>query len=106
MERACDILLAAVLIGITLPLLLITAVTIKLEGPREPVLSLYPHPTMRDYHVLKFRTILGSQSRTRLTLVGRFLRYTRIEDLPQLLNVLRGDLTLIGADRRRRCFEQ
>jgi lipopolysaccharide/colanic/teichoic acid biosynthesis glycosyltransferase len=54
-------------------------------------------------HILKFRTMTGQdnpndalKSTLRVTTVGRFLRKTRIDELPQLLNILRGDLSFIG----------
>jgi lipopolysaccharide/colanic/teichoic acid biosynthesis glycosyltransferase len=54
--------------------------------------------------MLKFRTMLPEPERTmpvwarKLTQVGEFLRYTRIESLPQLINVLRGEMSLIDPD--------
>jgi lipopolysaccharide/colanic/teichoic acid biosynthesis glycosyltransferase len=47
--------------------------------------------------LIAFRTAQGDGAFE--TRVGSFLRYTRIEHLPQLINVLRGEITLIGADR-------
>ena len=68
----------------------------------------------RCFYMLRFRTLMHDPERAsgrllcdwpaRETRVGRFLRYTRIEDLPQLINVLRGEMTLIGADGKPSIF--
>ena len=105
--RALDLLLACFLIGFTLPLMAIVAVSIKLESPG-PIFSRARPRRLggNDVELLRFRTTLRSAKGGgpigrggRLTRIGWFLRYTRIEDLPLLVNVLRGELTLVGTGR-------
>jgi lipopolysaccharide/colanic/teichoic acid biosynthesis glycosyltransferase len=60
----------------------------------------------RPFEILKFRTMIDNAQRrgglitfgkdTRITRVGRILRKTKIDEFPQLINVLRGDMTLVG----------
>jgi lipopolysaccharide/colanic/teichoic acid biosynthesis glycosyltransferase len=105
--RAANPAIAAALIVFTSPLMAFAALAIKLDSPG-PVLHRQPRlgPDGRRFFVLRFRTMTHDPERAsrpvwdrgaRETGVGRFLRYTRIEDLPQLVNVLRGDMRLIGA---------
>ena len=97
------------------PLIAFIGLAIKLDssGPvfcRQPRIDLIG----RRFFVFKFRTVMHDPERAssglrgdrhaRETRVGEFLRYTRIEDLPQLINVLRGEMTLIGAEGRPSIF--
>ena len=106
-----DILIAAALIAITLPLVAFVALAIKLDsaGPfsRNPRLG---HDG-RYFFALKFRTTvydLGQASwpvwywdrAARETSVGQLLRYTRIDHVPQLINVLRGEMKLLDIEDR------
>ncbi len=104
MKRLIDLLVACMFIAFTLPLTAIVALAIKLESPG-PIF--YRHPCLdhsgRRIEILKFRTTLhqaqyggATYRRGASTRIGWFLRYTRIEDLPQLVDVLRGELTLFG----------
>jgi len=107
MARSGDIGLAAVLFAITLPLMAIVALTIKLESPG-PVLvgQTCIGRRGRRFHMLKFRTaefhprLMPLPSARQPTVVGRFLSYSRIEILPQIVNVLRGDLSIFDRDGR------
>jgi lipopolysaccharide/colanic/teichoic acid biosynthesis glycosyltransferase len=110
MKRPGDLMIAWALIMFTLPLMVIVALAIKLESSPGPVLvNRYITRGGRRIDVLKFRTTLHQPQNVRpiwssadLTRVGWFMRYTRIEYLPQLIHVLRGDLTLTGATGRHR----
>jgi lipopolysaccharide/colanic/teichoic acid biosynthesis glycosyltransferase len=83
--------LAAGLLLLTLPLGGLVCLALKLDGSG-PVLSQQPrlNHAGRRYWVLRFRSPE--------TPLGEFLRYTRIENLPLLINVLRGEMTLMGVD--------
>lgn len=98
MRRSIDILFAALVLVLVLPLLLVICLLIKLEssGP------IFYRPNMIGWHgkafsLFRFRTMYADarigQSFTR---VGRFLRNYSLDHLPQVFNLLRGDLTLIG----------
>jgi lipopolysaccharide/colanic/teichoic acid biosynthesis glycosyltransferase len=103
--RLLDIAMATILLAITLPLLLITALAIKLEG-MGPVLERREciGSGGRRFQMLKFRTTVHNpEYPTRdwaqeLTQVGQVLRNTRIDALPQLVNVLRGEMSMIAGD--------
>ena len=100
MSRALDVLIACVLIVITFPLMIIIALAIKLDSPG-PILSrtnAFGYSRANRADILKFRTtiyepaMLGRSPRR--TRIGRFLCVTRIDDLPRLFNILRGDLSV------------
>jgi polysaccharide biosynthesis protein PslA len=101
MKRFGDVVISCAAIVFSLPLLAIIAITIKLHS-RGPVLV---HENRRvaagrRIQVLKFRTTAHRQVESTagvqeyLTTIGQFLYYTRLVDLPQLINVLRGDMSL------------
>jgi lipopolysaccharide/colanic/teichoic acid biosynthesis glycosyltransferase len=102
-----DFVIACLLLAITGPLMLIVALVIKLESTG-PVLERRECIGRggRRFQMLKFRTTMHDPRHAtpawaqKTTQVGEFLRYTRIEDLPQLINVLRGDISIIDRDAR------
>lgn len=108
MKRGFDLAVAAVALVILSPGMLITAIVIKLESPG-PVLFRQQRMgrTNRLFEVLKFRSMYvdqgdqhGDRSTARgdrrVTRVGRIIRATSIDELPQLLNVLGGSMSLVG----------
>jgi lipopolysaccharide/colanic/teichoic acid biosynthesis glycosyltransferase len=107
MARVGDLLIAVVLIILTLPLMVIVALAIKLDSPG-PVLSKREEwgPQGHKFQLFGFRTESNAlQGANRLphppiTPIGAFLCWTRMDSLPQLINVLRGDLTIVGTGRR------
>lgn len=95
------------LLLITAPLWPLIALAIKLESPGPVIFSQRRRGVyLREFKVLKFRTMRvmedGANVRqavaadTRVTTVGRILRRTSLDELPQLLNVLRGEMSLVG----------
>jgi len=107
MKRAFDFLVALVGLVVLSPLLLPVALFIKFdsEGPiffrQERIVK-----SFRPFRIYKFRTLIhvttGNRrlltvgKDARITRVGRFLRKTKIDELPQLINVLKGDMSLVG----------
>jgi lipopolysaccharide/colanic/teichoic acid biosynthesis glycosyltransferase len=100
MNRALEVPIACILIVITLPLMAVVALAIKLDSPG-PVLARanpFGHDRPNRADLFRFRTTVhdpaGFGWGGRRTRVGEFLYLTRIDELPQLFNVLRGDLSL------------
>lgn len=109
-KRVIDTAIAATVLLVAWPIMLLVALAIKLDSPgpaifRQTRIGFGGHP----FTVQKFRTMHVSQgaieSRTaamtqmddvRITRIGRFLRKSRLDELPQLLNILRGEMSLIG----------
>ena len=114
-KRIIDILFGAFLGICSLPVCIVAAIAIKLEdhGPvfySQERIGLYGKP----FTVFKFRTMrtdaekFGAQWATkddpRITKVGKFLRKTRIDELPQILCVLKGDMSMVGPRPERAVF--
>jgi putative colanic acid biosynthesis UDP-glucose lipid carrier transferase len=105
MRRLADLVVACVVLAATLPLALLVALAIKCEGPG-PILERQTCIGRggRRFEMLKFRTTVADRDHNvpiwtrKTTQVGHFLRSTRIESLPQLSNVLRGEMSLIDPD--------
>jgi len=115
-HRLLDVLGAAVLLLLTLPVLLLVAVAIRLESPG-PIL--YRQERIgragRTFTILKLRSMRddaeadgvarwAAPKDSRVTRVGRFIRLTRIDEIPQALNVLRGEMALVGPRPERTVF--
>jgi lipopolysaccharide/colanic/teichoic acid biosynthesis glycosyltransferase len=103
MNRAVEIVIVGFLIAFTLPLMALISLAIKLDSPG-PVLShayLLRGKGSNGTPVLKFRTT-PHEPRTvgrgpRRTRVGQFLYFTRVDELPLLFNIVRGDLRVAEA---------
>ncbi|PSW11954.1 LPS biosynthesis sugar transferase SypR [Photobacterium rosenbergii] len=112
MKRASDVLLASIGLIITLPVWPVIALLIKLDSPgpvfyRQMRVGKISDQQVELFEVIKFRSMSNNaesasgatwaqQNDPRVTKVGHFLRVTRLDELPQFLNVLKGDMALIG----------
>ena len=107
-KRVIDIVCSLVLLMITSPIMVITAISIKLYD-NGPVFYKQIRCTLnqREFKILKFRSMrvdaekdgvarLAAKDDKRITPIGRFIRAVRIDELPQLLNIIAGDMTFIG----------
>ncbi|MGX8832915.1 exopolysaccharide biosynthesis polyprenyl glycosylphosphotransferase [Amedibacillus sp. YH-ame6] len=107
-KRIVDLIICVPIFIVTLPIMLITAIAIKAEdhGPvfyKQTRLTLHA----KEFKIIKFRSmridaekdgkaVLMQKNDDRITKVGKFIRKCRIDELPQLLNVIKGDMTIIG----------
>jgi hypothetical protein len=92
--RTLDVLVTLTLLGLTAPFMVLTVIAIKLEdGWRAPAIYKQRRVGLdgRAFDAIKFRTMRGP----RVTRVGTIIRQLRIDELPLLLNVLRGEVSLI-----------
>lgn len=105
LKRLFDIAVAAAMLILALPLIVVTALAIRL-ALGSPVLLRQTRPGQhgKPFSFYKFRTMTEERDATgallsderRLTRLGRWLRSTSLDELPQLFNVLRGDMSLVG----------
>ena len=108
MKRAFDIALSGIGLAISWPVWLVAALAITLED-RGPVFYTQERVGLRGrvFRVLKFRSMVpnaearvgalqASHGDPRITVVGRFLRATALDELPQLWNIFRGDMSFVG----------
>jgi putative colanic acid biosynthesis UDP-glucose lipid carrier transferase len=106
-KRALDVVASALLLLLFAPLLLLAALLVKLESPG-PALFRQTRGGLGGarFQILKLRTMhcredgpeltQAQRGDNRITRIGRLLRASSIDELPQLLNVLRGDMSLVG----------
>lgn len=116
-KRLFDLFLSFLLLILTFPLMLLAALAIRLES-RGPILfrQIRTGRNGEPFTIYKFRSMRvdaekdGAQwakvGDTRITRVGNFLRKSRIDELPQILNVLRGDMSFIGPRPERPEFNE
>jgi len=117
-KRTLDILVSSLGIIITFPFMLLIALLIKLESPGK---ILYGQERMgldkRKFKMFKFRSmhqdsemetgpVWAARNDARRTRVGEFLRKTSMDELPQLFNVLKGEMSMVGPRPERPVFIQ
>ena len=113
-KRALDIFLVLTALLPAAPVMALVALWIRLEDGG-PVFYRQKRMTQngREFDILKFRSmipnaekhsgaVLASENDPRITRVGRFIRATRLDELPQLLNILKGDMSIVGPRPERR----
>ncbi|MEA3489039.1 MAG: sugar transferase [Candidatus Omnitrophota bacterium] len=116
LKYVLDKVLAAILLIVTFPVFIIVAFIIKIDGLRHPENSgsvFYTEPRMSEkkmFNIIKFRTITGSsikwireQPDTRsstgnpnITAAGKFILEWYLDELPQIINILKGDMSFVG----------
>ena len=104
-KRGLDIVISAVLLAILWPVMLVIALTIRLAMGK-PVFFVQDRPGLNGtiFRIYKFRTMHDRwrpdgtplPDGDRISRVGRFLRASSLDELPELLNVLKGDMSLVG----------
>ena len=107
LKRFLDLLFALLLLVILLPLFILISIAIKIDS-KGPVMFRQVRITQygRKFRIFKFRTMvnnaheLGSQvtvkNDNRVTKIGKLIRNCRLDEIPQLLNIIAGDMTFVG----------
>lgn len=106
-KRIFDIVFSTILLTVTLPIMILVSILIKLESPG-PLIYKQTRVGLQGklFTIYKFRSMVNDsekhyitwarQNDDRITRVGKFIRKTRIDELPQLINVIKGDMSIIG----------
>ena len=107
-KRAMDIMLCAIAMLIAAPIMLVVAIAIKLEDGG-PVFFMQKRATIdgKTFDILKFRSMIVDAEKfgevipatdrdPRITKVGNVIRATRIDELPQIINILKGEMSIVG----------
>jgi len=114
-KRIVDVAISTILLIITSPLFLIIPIIIKISS-RGPIFYVQERSGLDEkrFKLIKFRTMVNnaeengpqwaSENDPRVTRVGKILRKLRLDELPQLINVLKGDMSLIGPRPERDYF--
>lgn len=107
MKRVFDVIVSILIMILLLPILLIIALAIKWDT-KGPILFRQIRVTQyeKKFRIFKFRTMVNKhlptenkvtmKNDTRITAVGKILRHYRLDELPQLINVIKGEMTLVG----------
>lgn len=115
-KRGLDIIMALILLILTAPITLITAILVKITSPG-PIFYRQTRITEgnQEFEILKFRSmsltaetqsgpVIATKNDARVTPIGKYIRALRIDELPQLINVLRGEMSMIGPRPERPFF--
>ncbi|MBU9713441.1 sugar transferase [Evansella tamaricis] len=116
-KRIFDLVSAAIILLLISPLLFLLAIIVKLEDSKGSIIYKQERygKNNKPFTIYKFRSMIeGAESKTgpvlaienddRITKVGKFMRATRLDELPQLFNVLKGDMSLVGPRPERGFF--
>ncbi|WP_315900893.1 sugar transferase [Halomonas sp. DP1Y21-3] len=114
-KRVCDFFAVLLTFPVTLPIMALTAIAVKLDSPG-PVLFIQNRVGQgnKTYKIYKFRSMsldsekdgarLAQSGDIRVTRVGKIIRKTRLDELPQFFNVIKGEMSLIGPRPEQRAF--
>ncbi|MFN3342703.1 MAG: sugar transferase [Flavobacteriales bacterium] len=114
-KRMMDVLISSVSLLLCLPMFMVIAIIIKLSS-KGPVFFLQDRVGIngRPFRIIKFRSMvvnaesngpqLSSENDPRITGIGRFLRKTRLDEFPQFINVIFGDMSLVGPRPERQFY--
>ncbi len=116
LKRLLDIIICLIVMIPAAPIMLFVALAIKIEDGG-PVFYKQDRVTIggKEFGILKFRSmivdaekysgaVLADDNDPRITKVGRFIRATRLDELPQILNILKGDMSVVGPRPERKTF--
>lgn len=116
LKRTLDVVVAILAILILWPVMLITAVIVKLDSPGPAIYSqvrvgrfgkefkVHKFRSMRQNAEAKTGPVLAGENDPRITKFGHFMRATRLDELPQLFNVLKGEMSIVGPRPERPFF--
>jgi exopolysaccharide biosynthesis polyprenyl glycosylphosphotransferase len=114
-KRVMDIVLSFIAVILLIPFYIFSAIAVKMSSPG-PILFLQERVGMNgnQFKIIKFRTMyvnseaagpqLSSSNDPRITKIGRFMRKTRLDEFPQFINVLLGDMSLVGPRPERQFY--
>ncbi len=98
LKRFVDLMLVGPASIVAIPVASVMALLVKLDSPKEPVFFKQSRIGYRGkkFKILKMRTMTDSHGEKRITRIGRFLRKYHLDEIPQIFNILKGDMTFIG----------
>jgi lipopolysaccharide/colanic/teichoic acid biosynthesis glycosyltransferase len=115
LKRVMDIVFSFIAVIMLIPFYIFSAIAVKMSSPG-PILFLQERvgSNGRQFKIIKFRTMylnseaagpqLSSSDDPRITKIGRFMRKTRLDEFPQFINVLLGDMSLVGPRPERQFY--
>ena len=115
LKRVMDIILSFIAVILLIPFYIFSAIAVKMSSPG-PILFLQERVGLngKQFNIIKFRTMyvnsevagpqLSSSDDPRITKIGRFMRKTRLDEFPQFINVLLGDMSLVGPRPERQFY--
>lgn len=116
LKRSLDLVVAIIAIIVLLPVMIVTAIAVKLDSPGSALYAqvrvgrngklfkVHKFRSMRQDAEAKSGPVLASENDPRITRLGRFIRATRLDELPQLFDVLAGNMSIVGPRPERPFF--
>jgi lipopolysaccharide/colanic/teichoic acid biosynthesis glycosyltransferase len=104
-KRPLDFLIALFILVLTSPLIILTTILLFIQNSGKPFFfQERPGMNQRPFHIIKFKTMNDKRDANgnllpdneRITFLGKWIRKLSIDELPQLINVLKGDMSMIG----------